>query len=59
MNIFGKVSTMTRRIVTNFEDTVEVTSPPEYLQQTAQRKSIYNKSVSQRGMGGRSRRRNQ
>jgi GWxTD domain-containing protein len=45
VNIFGKVSTMTRRIVTNFEDTVEVTSPPEYLQQTAQRKSIYNKSV--------------
>jgi GWxTD domain-containing protein len=45
VNIFGKVSTMTRRVVTNFEDTVEVTSPPEYLQQTAQRKSIYNKSV--------------
>src|SRR5436190_885055 len=45
VNIFGKVSTMTRRIVTNFEDTVEVTSPPEYLQQMAQRKSIYNRSV--------------
>jgi GWxTD domain-containing protein len=45
VNIFGKVSTMTRRIVTNFEDTVEVTSPPEYLQETAQRKSIYNRSV--------------
>ena len=45
VNIFGKVSTMTRRIVTNFEDTVEVTSPNEYLQQTAQRKSIYNKSL--------------
>src|SRR6516164_9254391 len=29
VNIFGKVSTMTRRIVTNFEDTVEVSSPPE------------------------------
>ncbi len=45
VNVFGKISTMTRRIVTNFEDTVEVTSPPEYLQQMAQRKSIYNKSV--------------
>src|SRR5450432_2698376 len=45
VNIFAKISTMTRRIVTNFEDTVEVTSPPEYLQQTAQRKSVYNKSV--------------
>ena len=44
VNIFGKVSTMTRRIVTNFEDTVEVTSPNEYLQQTAQRKSIYNRA---------------
>jgi GWxTD domain-containing protein len=45
INVFGKVSTMTRRIVTNFEDTVTVDSPPEYLQQTALRKSIYNKSV--------------
>src|SRR5664279_27175 len=44
INIFGKVSTMTRRIVTNFEDTVVVDSPPEYLQQAPQRKSIYNKS---------------
>src|SRR5450759_220328 len=45
VNIFGKVSTMTRRIVTNFEDTVVVDSPAEYLQQTAQRKSVYNKTV--------------
>ncbi len=45
VNIFAKVSTMTRRIVTNFEDTVTVDSPPEYLQQTAQRKSIYNKAI--------------
>jgi hypothetical protein len=45
INIFGKVSTMTRRIVTNFEETVVVDSPNEYLQQTAQRKSIYNKTV--------------
>ncbi|HTS62837.1 MAG TPA: GWxTD domain-containing protein [Candidatus Acidoferrales bacterium] len=45
VNIFGKVSTMTRRIVTTFEDTVTVDSPNEYLQQISQRKSIYNKSV--------------
>ena len=45
VNIFGKVSTMTRRIVTTFEDTVTVDSPQEYLQQISQRKSIYNKSV--------------
>ena len=45
VNIFCKVSTMTRRIVTNFEDTVQVTSPQEYLQQTSQRKSVYNKTI--------------
>jgi GWxTD domain-containing protein len=45
VNIFCKVSTMTRRIVTNFEDTVTVTSPAEYLQQTSQRKSVYNKTI--------------
>jgi GWxTD domain-containing protein len=45
VNIFCKVSTMTRRIVTNFEDTVTVSSPPEYLQQTSQRKSVYNKTI--------------
>ena len=45
VNVFCKVSTMTRRIVTNFEDTVTVDSPPEYLQQTTQRKSVYNKTI--------------
>jgi GWxTD domain-containing protein len=45
INVFGKVTTMTRRIVTTFEDTVVVDSPAAYLQQTAARKSIYNKSV--------------
>jgi GWxTD domain-containing protein len=45
VNIFCKVSTMTRRIVTNFEDTVTVPTPVEYLQQTAQRKSVYNKTI--------------
>src|SRR5438034_569325 len=39
VNIFGKVTTMTRRGVTNFEDTVTVHSPPEYLDQISQRKS--------------------
>ena len=45
VNIFGKVSTMTRRIVSTFEDTVVVDSPQEYLAQISQRKSIYNKAV--------------
>jgi hypothetical protein len=45
VNIFGKVTTMTRRIVTNFEDTVEVSCLPEQLGDYTKRKSIYNKSV--------------
>jgi GWxTD domain-containing protein len=45
VNIFGKISTMTRRVVTNFEDTVTVDSPAEYLASMSQRKSIYNKTL--------------
>jgi len=45
VNIFCKVSTLTRRIVTNFEDTVTVTSPQEYLQQMSKGKSVYNKTI--------------
>jgi GWxTD domain-containing protein len=45
VNIFGKISTMTRRVVTNFEDTVTVDSPAEYLASMSQRKSIYNKTM--------------
>jgi GWxTD domain-containing protein len=45
INIYGKVSTMTRRIVTVFEDTVTVDSPPEMLQDFTKRKSIYQKTV--------------
>jgi len=45
VNIFGKVTTMTRRIVTNFEDTVEVSCLQEQLADYTKRKSIYNKSV--------------
>ena len=36
---------MTRRIVTNFEDTVEVDARPNSCRQTRKRKSIYNKTV--------------
>src|SRR4051794_6248325 len=45
LNIFGKFPTMTRRIVTNFEDTVEVSCLQEQLADYTKRKSIYNKSV--------------
>src|ERR1700722_9289499 len=45
VNIFGRITTMTRRVVQTFEDTVEVTSPTEMLQAYAQRSSIYHKSI--------------
>ncbi len=45
VNIFGKVTTMSRRIVTVFEDTVVVDSPAEMLQTMSKRASIYQKSV--------------
>jgi GWxTD domain-containing protein len=43
VEIYGRVTTMTRRVVAPFEDAVTVDSPPEMLQAFTQRKSIYNK----------------
>jgi|HubBroStandDraft_1064217.scaffolds.fasta_scaffold31775_2 GWxTD domain-containing protein len=45
VNIFGRVTTMTRRIVQTFEDTVTVDCPTEMLQDYAKRASIYQKSI--------------
>ncbi|HVN04172.1 MAG TPA: GWxTD domain-containing protein [Bryobacteraceae bacterium] len=45
VNIFGRVTTMTRRIVQTFEDTVTVDCANEMLQAYAQRSSIYQKSL--------------
>src|ERR1700733_12686124 len=45
VNVFGRVTTMTRRIVQTFEDTVTVDCPNEMLQAYAQRSSIYQKSI--------------
>ena len=45
VNVFGRVTTMTRRIVQTFEDTVEVDCPTEMLQAYARRSSIYQKSI--------------
>jgi GWxTD domain-containing protein len=45
VNIFGRVTTMTRRIVQTFEDTVTVDCADEMLQAYAQRSSIYQKSL--------------
>jgi GWxTD domain-containing protein len=45
INVFGKVTTMSRRIVTNFEETIEATCLQEQLPDYVKRKSIYNKSL--------------
>src|SRR5271157_5256299 len=45
VNVFGRITTMTRRIVQTFEDTVTVDCPSEMLQAYAQRSSIYQKSI--------------
>jgi GWxTD domain-containing protein len=45
INVFGRITTMTRRIVQTFEDTVTVESPNEMLQEYAKRSSIYQKSI--------------
>ncbi len=45
VNILGRITTMSRRNVQTFEDTVTVDAPPSMLQQYAQRSSIYQKSV--------------
>jgi GWxTD domain-containing protein len=45
VNIYGRFTTMTRRVVSVFEDTVEVNSPPQMLQEYAKQKSIYQKNI--------------
>jgi GWxTD domain-containing protein len=45
VDIYGKFSTMTRRVANVFEDTVTCTTPPEYLQDYTKRKSIYQKTI--------------
>jgi GWxTD domain-containing protein len=46
VELYGRITTMTRRMaVTPFEDTVTVPTPAEYLQETAKRRSIYQKIV--------------
>ena len=43
VNIFGRITTMTRRIETHFENTVTIQTTPERLAAEAERSSIYNK----------------
>jgi hypothetical protein len=45
VNLYGRITTMSRRVVNVFEDTVTVDSPPELLQQYIKRSSIYQKSI--------------
>ena len=42
VNIFGRVTSMTRRVVTHFEDTVSIQTTAERLGSEANRSSIYN-----------------
>ena len=42
VNIFGRVTTMTRRVQTHFEDTVSIQTTAERLASEASRSSIYN-----------------
>ncbi len=45
VHILGRITSMTRRPVNNFEDPVTVTAPPEMLQAYAAQKSIYQKNI--------------
>jgi hypothetical protein len=45
VNLFGRVTSMTRRPITTFEKPLEVLSPPDMLQKSATLKSIYQQSV--------------
>jgi GWxTD domain-containing protein len=45
VNIYARITTMTRRPVNVFEDTVTVDTPPEFLAQTSKRKSMYQKTI--------------
>jgi len=45
VNIYGKISTLTNKIVQTFEDTVQVDVPAELLPRTAENSSVYWKAV--------------
>ena len=45
VNIFGRVTTLTRRIATIFEDTVTIEATEERLPQQMNRSSVYHKSI--------------
>ncbi len=45
VDIYGRITTMTRRVVQVFEDTVNVDSPKEMLQAYSKLRSIYQKEI--------------
>ena len=45
VNIFGRITTMTRRIVNTFEHTVEIDVAPQQLEEQLKRSSIWQESV--------------
>ena len=45
INLFGRITTMTRRPVTTFEKPLEITIAPELLQKLAANRSIYQQSI--------------
>jgi GWxTD domain-containing protein len=45
VNIYGRITTMSRRVVQVFEDPVTIDSPPSMLQEYVKRQSIYQKSI--------------
>ena len=45
VNIFGRVTTLTGRVVQTFEDTVQVDVPAELLPRTAENSSVYWKAL--------------
>jgi len=45
INVFGRITTMTRKVETHFEQTVSIATSPERLSAEAERASIYNKML--------------
>jgi GWxTD domain-containing protein len=45
VELLGRITTMGRRRVNNFEDTVKIDAPPEMLQEYAKQRSLYQKVV--------------
>jgi len=45
VNMYGRITSMSRRVINVFEDTVTVDSPAELLAEVSKRSSIYQKSI--------------